>query len=499
MIARAWSLVAGFPIGALAAWALVGPGGAALALGGLGGGVALAAGVALLARAGGGGRARAAQLAAAASAGLVALPALAASALQLAPGPGWLLGASLGWLVLALWRAARPRGPAGGARRQLWAAGLALFGGAALVLLAAAAAVRGVADPPFGEARARAVFDRDASVATRPLPRCGPGPARVEVLLARGARPRLGPGSRSVWFDAEAGDGRRQVHRLERESGRVDCWTCGEPGNNLRPAPGERGGSVVFETDRHATPWDPTNTEIHLIGVRGDRPLASRRLTRWPGPDEHALLAPSPRNLVWSRRQGGGYAVVSAALRVAHGGLRLGRPGVLAAGGAQWTAPLDWSPDARSLVVARGNPFRPLALRGIDFASGRSADLGDGVAAAFNADGGFAVVASARRARLAGLAPRALGFLLAPFASALARGDVLYRGTEVRAGEPWARGAVLELGPVADWGEPTGISLSWDEAESASVAILGQRRRVGGVTEERLIELTLDCAAAPPD
>ena len=81
----------------------------------------------------------------------------------------------------------------------------------------------------------------------------------------------------------------------------------------------------------------------------------------------------------------------------------------------------------------------------------------------------------------------------------MAFGDAPKAGFRIVRDDPLLGANVLELGPAADWGEPTGISLSWDEAESASVAIVGQRRRVGGATEERLIELTLDCAAGPPD
>ena len=130
--------------------------------------------------------------------------------------------------------------------------------------------------------------------------------------------------------------------------------------------------------------------------------------------------------------------------------------------GAAWTAPLAWSPDARSFVVASGNPFRPARARGIDLASERRIDLGGDVAGAgavaFNADGGFVLVASARRARAAGLLPGATGLLLAPWATRAAIGETLYRGTGIRAGESWSEGVPLDLGDVADWGEPTGVT-----------------------------------------
>jgi hypothetical protein len=242
---------------------------------------------------------------------------------------------------------------------------------------------------------------------------------------------------------------------------------------------------VAFETDRHGTPWD---TEIHMADGRGDAPRSvSRRLTFAAGPDDHALLRHGV--LVWSRRESGGYEVVSARVRSGHGSLGLGDASVLSAGGTAWTAPLEWSPDGRSLVLAWGNPFRPRVARAIDPATGVRTLLGEDVApggASFNADGGWVVVASARRARLAGLLPAQLGFLLAPLAVAIEREGSLLRGTGIRMGEPWAPEAPLELGDLAVWGEPTGIALSPD----ASHVILGQRSSAG---DERLVRLDLDC------
>jgi hypothetical protein len=243
---------------------------------------------------------------------------------------------------------------------------------------------------------------------------------------------------------------------------------------------------VAFETDRHGAPWD---TEIHMADGRGDAPRSvSRRLTFGAGPDDHALLRHGV--LVWSRRESAGYEVVSAGIRSGHGSLGLGDVSVLSAGGAAWIAPLEWSPDGRSLVLARGNPFRPRVARAIDPATGVRTLLGEDVApggASFNADGGWVVVASARRARLAGLLPAQLGFLLAPLAVAVEREGSLLRDTGIRMGEPWAAGAPLELGDLAVWGEPTGIALSPD----ASHVILGQRSAAG---DERLVRLDLDCA-----
>jgi hypothetical protein len=438
---RVWVFVAGLPVGALSAWAATGTplSSTAFAIAAAGGGVAL-------------------------------------------------------WAASAAARAARV-GSRGRLASLAVAALVLLLAGVALVAIAAAVAARGAVDYQVTEARAAAIFDLDAAVATVPLPRCAATPAGSAVLLARGARPRLDAEGRFVWFDARGPEGRRQIHRLDRASGRAVCWTCGEAGNNWRPAPADRGFGVVFESDRHATAWDPSNTEIHLVDGRGEQPeYASRRLTFASGPDGHAVLRPAARLLVWSRREGGRYAVVSAPVRSAHGGLNLGKTTVLESAGATWTAPLAWSPDGRTLVVARGNPFHPVSARGIDLATGHAADLGSDVAlggVAFGGDGGRVAVASARRARTAGWLPDGLGFLLAPFAERVARDRPLYRDTGVRTGESWGRGAAVDVGALEDWGEPTGLALSPD----GSVLVLGQRREIDGRVEERLVEITLDCAA----
>ena len=278
-----------------------------------------------------------------------------------------------------------------------------LLAGAAVVAIAAAVAARGAVDYQVTEARAAAIFDLDAAVVTLPLPRCTATPAGSAVLLDRGARPRLDAEGSLVWFDARGPDGRRQVHRLDRASGQVVCWTCGEAGNNWRPAPADRGFGVVFETDRHATAWDPSNTEIHLASGQGEQPKSpSRRLTYAPGPDAYALLRP-----------------------------------------------------AAHLLVARGNPFHPVSARGIDLATGHAVDLGSDVAlggVAFGGDGGWVAVASARRGGTAGRLSDGLGFLLAPFAERVARDRPLYRDTGVRTGELWGRGAALEVGALGGLG-----------------------------------------------
>jgi hypothetical protein len=249
----------------------------------------------------------------------------------------------------------------------------------------------------------------------------------------------------------------------------------------------------------HATWWDPTNTELHLAGAHGAGPAhASRRLTFEPGPDDHALFAPGSGQVVWSKRAAGRYAVVSASLRSGHGALLLGAPLELAVGGAAWVAPAAWSPDARSLVLVRGNPFRPREAVALDLATGERRSLGwdaaGGTPAAFNADGGFLLLAAARRQRAAGLLPASAGFLLAPLAERAARDAPLFRTTQVRAGEPWGEGAPLALGEVGEWGEPTGVALL-PEGKGPLRFVLGQRRAAGAVVEERLLLVTLACGA----
>lgn len=499
LIWRTWSLLAGLPLGALAAWAIAGPGSAvALAAGAAAGGLALVAAVSILDRRMGGERARRIHLAAGASVGWIALPALLASALRLGPAPGWQLAGVAALLGVALFRGARRSGAFGVGRLLVSGALTLVLGTIGVVGMAGLVAASGPGDPEWDEQRAAALFDLDAAVATRPLPRCASAPAQVRVLRDAGAHPRLGADGRMLWFDAEGPEGRRQIHRLDRTRHESVCWTCGEPGNNVRPAPGNRASGVVFDTDRHATGWDPSNTELHLVTGRGDGPPPpSRRLSYHPGPDEHAILARGTGLLIWSRGTGGGYRVVSAPVRSAHGGLMLGAETLLAFGGSQWTAPLAWSPDARSLVVMRGNPFRPLPAALVDFAGDRrsvlAADAAGPGAVSFSADGGWVAVATSRRARLTGLLPAGLGFALAAFATRAAESEVLFRGTGLRTGEAWGEKAELDLGDAADWGEPTGVALAPD----GQVLVVGQRRTRDGAVSERLLEITLDCRGRP--
>jgi hypothetical protein len=399
-------------------------------------------------------------------------------------------------LGLSLWQGARALGPAGGLPRQALRAALFVAGGAlaALLIGSLAAALRGSGVTEPSPRLAATVYDLDAAVATRPLPSCAPEPRAVRVLLEQGAHPTLSPDGRLVWFDAPAAeaDGRRQIHRLDRASGEVTCWTCGEPGNNVRPHVGDTGLALVFDGDRTATWLHPDDTDVYLAAT--GKPMPSRRLTFRAGPDERALLGPGSRMVVWSRRDGGRYEVAAATLRSGHGGILLGNVGVLASGGAEWIAPLAWAPDARTLVVGRGNPFAPLTGVAFDPATGAEIQLGEGLApaASFVADGGWLAFASAQGGHWGGALPSALGFALGPRALAIERERPLRTGTAVRSGpaaEPAAAKALALPAELAAWGEPTGLALDPDGAGF----VLGQRRAGAAGVEERLVEVTLSC------
>jgi hypothetical protein len=98
------------------------------------------------------------------------------------------------------------------------------------------------------------------------------------------------------------------------------------------------------------------------------------------------------------RRSAGRYDVVAASIRSGHGGLLLGTPGLLASGGAQWIAPVAWSPDGRMLLVARGNPFAPLAMEAVEPTRFERQLLGSDAALAgsFDGDGGWLDFATTR-------------------------------------------------------------------------------------------------------
>jgi hypothetical protein len=503
MFWRCWCFVAGLPLGALAMLVVrriaardEAPSFRELELGAALGGLLLVIVASLVARYRDDDHDRGLHLSVSASTSFAAIPALLSALAGLPPPPLVSLCVVLFVLVISLLRGAWQRGPAGGWWRTAGvAAASAALAATALVSFETLRAGFGVGVPEPVAAIRAAIFDLDARVPTLALPRCGARPLAIDVVADRGAHPRFSPDGSSVWFDAATETGRRQVHRLALADASLQCWTCGEDGNNMRPAPSANGAGVVFDTDRWESWAAPFNTELQLIGAGSEAAgRGSRRLTVSPGPDDHAVFGPGSTVLAWSQGGGGHYAVVSGAIRSGHGGLVLGGIRVLYDGGSSWTAPVAWSPDARSLVVVRGNPLRPLSAHVVDPATGAEVSVGDDVpglaSASFTADGGWLAVPTTERATVAGLLSDRLGFLLAP----LARGNAAarFRGTGVRAGQPKGEGAPLELGDAGSWGEPTGVALAPD----GQSFVLGQRRSAGHGIEERLVRVTLECS--PP-
>lgn len=504
MLWRLWCFAAGFPLGALAMLAvrrIAAPEVALsihqLELGAALGGLVLVVVASLVARYRDDDHDRGLHLSVSASTAYAAVPALLGALAGLPPAPLISLGVVLSVLVISLLRGAWQRGPAGGWRRPpAVAVASAALAAIALVSFETLRAGFGAGAPEPAPAVRAAIFDFDARIPTLALPRCGARPAAIEVVADRGAHPRFSPDGASVWFDAETNTGKRQVHRLALADGSVQCWTCGEDGNNMRPAPSANGAGVIFDTDRWESWAAPFNTELQLIGAGSEEAgRGSRRLTVSRGPDDHAVFGPGSTVLAWSQGGGGHYAVVSGAIRSGHGGLILGGIRVLYDGGSSWTAPLAWSPDARSLVVVRGNPLRPLDALVVDPATGAEVSVGAEVSglasASFSADGGWLAVSTTERASVAGLISGRLGFLLAPLAMASGNASVRFRGTGVRAGEPRAEGTAFELGEAQAWGEPTGVAL----APNGRSFVLGQRRSTDHGVEERLVRVTLDCSS----
>ncbi|HTF35501.1 MAG TPA: hypothetical protein VK714_17580 [Myxococcota bacterium] len=504
MLWRLWCFAAGLPLGALAMLAVgriavrdEAPSLHELELGAALGGLVLVIVVSLVARYRDDDHDRGLHLSVSASTAFAAAPALFSALADLPPAPFVSLCVVLSVLVIALLRGAWQRGPAGGWLRPMAVAVVsAALAAIALVSFETLRAGFGVGAPEPAPAVRTAIFDFDARVPTHALPRCGARPAAIEVVADRGAHPRFSPDGSYVWFDAATETGKRQVHRLALADRSVQCWTCGEDGNNMRPAPSGNGAGVIFDTDRWESWTAPFNTELHLIGAGTEEAgRGSRRLTVSPGADDHAVCGPGSTVLAWSQGGGGHYAVVSGAIRSGHGGLILGGIRVLYDGGSSWTAPLAWSPDARSLVVVRGNPLRPLGASVVDPATGAEVSAGDDVSglasASFTADGGWLAVPTTERATAAGLISGRLGFLVAPLAIASGNASVRFRGTGVRAGEPKAEGTTLELGEAQTWGEPTGVAL----APNGRSFVLGQRRSADRGVEERLVRVTLDCSS----
>jgi hypothetical protein len=490
---RIWSLVAGVPVGILGALAAGARSWTALEIGAAVGGALLLLAVHLAGRFASAEAERGAHLARAASVGLAALPAAAAAWLGLQPHPAASLTVVVVALAIRLGFAMRASGPGGGWLRQL-AAGAGALGAGAVLTLAAAALLALLGGPPRAtpDALASYVYGVDASVPLGPDPGCSPTVAAQQVI-GSGASPAVGDGGRVVWFEGAGPDGRRQIHRLDRESGAARCWTCAEPGNNRRPKLSANGASIVFETDRYRGPFEPVNVELHAFPARADAPRGSRRLTFDLGPDGFGSLDPGGRALVWSSGRGGRYAVAHAALRSGHGGILLDAPRALVPGGAAWVAPLAWSPDARTLVVLRGDPLGVQETFALDPATGHVTPLSQPrarvVAASFSADGTTLAVATTRPAAAAAALPEWLGFLVARLATLGGVEATRFRGTGVRIGPDAAALAEVPLGEVARFGHPTGIALEPD----ARAFVLGQRRATAEGAEERLLRIELSC------
>jgi hypothetical protein len=490
-----WAFVCGLPLGVLGFLALPAASLSWLPACAGAGGVALAAAGWLAERFGIHAPDRGRHLARAVSVGWAALPAALGSWLSLGPGAPAGLALLVGVVVVLLHRAGRSSGPGAGFAGQLRAVLLALFFGtvgfAAWAGLLAGWSGR-AADAPPSEARARYVYDLDARVATRPLPICE-GAARLVDTIASGARPALAADG-ALWFDAPDAAGRRQVRRRDPVTGEIGCFTCDQPGNNVRPRPAAGAQRVVFETDRHAALLRPIDRDLYLMTAPGPPPAVRlHRVTYGGSADLYGGISPGGQALVWSSADGGVWAVVTAGLGTGHGGITVGPPKVLVPGGSEWIAPLAWSADARHLALLRGGPNRFGRGELLDPATGetRPLEVGDDhlVDVAFSGDGGFLAAVSARPDAWASAIPGKLGVLTAPIG--LLRGSTAaapLRDTALHVGE--TRGGSLRrvtLGEAGGWGYPTGVALTADGTR----VYVGQRRGGAAGAEERILELDL--------
>ena len=505
MLWRIWAFLSGLPVGGVMALAaLRDPAPLHLVWAALAGGAILATVVTLLARRHDDEFERGRHLAAATCFGWAAAPAAVAVFFDWSPGPWVYVGMVVAALAGALFRATRALGPAGGwLRWKLRASAIIVVASAGALAFAATGAVLLAREPEPNARFSSLLYAIDAGVVTRPLPVCGSEAREVAVLEERGAAPSLSPDGQQLWFDAAVAEdgGRRQIHRLDRASGAVTCITCGQPGNNVHPSVSASGVSLVFASDRHATWRHPDDTDLYLAAARGSKLDPGRRLSFTAGPDESPVFGPGPLMVTWSRRSEGRYNVVAASIRSGHGGLLLGTPGLLASGGAQWIAPVAWSPDGRTLLAAHGNPYAPLAMEVVDPTNFARELLGTDAAAAgsFDGDGGWLAFATTRPLSWAGVLPRALGFALGPIANAQRAYAPLHRDSGIRSGATAqaARAVALDLSnEIAGWGEPTGVAIEPD----GSGFVIGQRRRDGDGVRERHVAVRLACtqtAAAP--
>jgi hypothetical protein len=431
---------------------------------------------------------RTAHVARGASFGLAALPALLAAALRLGP-PAWVwLGFVCAALAFALYRASRASTPAPGAAGLVASAlGVPVLSAGLVVCIAIAFGQLGERSPEPDDRLRAAALDLDSRVALQASGHCGPRVAEVVALTASGAAPRLDADGETLWFEARSDDGRYQLHRRAR-SGQVVCWTCAEPGNNRRPAPHPHGSGVLFDTDRFASWRRPGETEVMLASGRGDEGPRhpARRLSFLPGPDDHALYDPSGGGLLWSRGGSGRFEVQRASILGGHGGLLLSEPITLFRGRASWVVPLAWSPDGRTLVAGFGHPLTPLTGVQLDPATGDVRRIEGGLlsgSVSFSADGRVMAVATTRAEGASRLLPSVLGNVIARWPGHSAARAA---GTQVLLGDPTGGLVPLELGELAGWGMPTGLSLLPD----ASGFVLGQR----GVAGERIVRVALACA-----
>lgn len=496
-----WAFCSGLPVGGVIALAaLRDPAPLHLLWAALAGGALLALLVTLLARRHDDEFERGRHLAAATSFGWAAVPAAVAVFFDWSPGKWVYVGVVVATLAGALFRATRALGPAGGIVRWKLRA-VAAFGvaSAGVLALAATGAALLATEPQPNGRFSSALYTIDAGVVTRPLPVCSGEVSGVEVLQERGANPVLSPDGASLWFDAAVAEdgGRRQIHRLDRTNDHVVCVTCGQDGNNVSPSISPSGVSLIFATDRHATWRHPDDTDLYLAAAqREDKVDPGRRLSFTIGPDESPVFGPGSMMVTWSRRLEGRYEVVAASIRSGHGGLLLGTPGVLASGGAQWIAPVAWSPDARNLLVARGNPYAPLSVEVVDPTRFARELLGTDAAPAgsFDGDGGWLAFGTTKPLHWAGVLPRALGFALGPLANLQRSHDALTRDSGARSGATAqaAQAVALDLaGEVAAWGEPTGVAIEPD----GSGFVIGQRRRDDGEdVRERIVAVKLACS-----
>jgi len=415
-------------------------------------------------------------------------------ALSSAPA-GLLLSGALGLLLAGLLGrslASHRRGTTG----SRWlAAGVALL----VAALAAPGAIwlwagRDAGLAPLDPTLRRAALDVDARVPLAPVPDCRPH-VRRHRRLATGAHPRLDPARGLLWFDAPGPDGRRQIQRLELARGQVTCWTCGEAGNNRRPAPGPGGASVLFDTDRFAGPGRPNDTELMWIGTRGSRPrLPARRLTFHPEADDHPVFAPGGRGLAWRRVESGRVSVVLGSIEAGHGGLVMKRPQTVYRAGGGVAEPLAWANDRRALAFAVGNGLGAADGLVLDPATGRTALLSHHLApgsVSFSGDGSILALATTSPRGPARWLPRDLGFgVLLLREPGAPPGPTGSRGTRVRLGPTRGRLVTVDLAGLGAFGAPTGLSLAAD----ARSFVLGQRATDGS---ERILQLELDCPENP--